>query len=254
MSTKIRVWDLPVRVFHWLLAASFIAAYLIAESEDLRGWHVILGYTTMGLIAFRIVWGLVGSRFARFRSFLFSPAAAISYGRSLFTQDRQEYLGHNPLGSYAIYAILLIGLATGLTGYLRLNETGGDLAEDLHEIFANIWLGIVILHVAGVMVGSWVHRENLAWAMITGYKEAVHGGSESKNVSGNGPGLLAGRVVGLGVVIAVAAFWVWAYATGYQPGERTAREHSQESQTAEPQSRDRPSRSETRRSEGAERD
>src|SRR5690349_14013981 len=109
MPHKIRVWDLPVRVFHWLLAGSFAVAYLVAESDPLRGLHVILGYTATGLILFRIIWGFVGSQFARFSSFLFSPGAAIEYLRSLAKQP-QHYIGHTPAGSYAIYAILLAGL------------------------------------------------------------------------------------------------------------------------------------------------
>jgi len=226
--SKVRVWDVPVRVFHWLLAICFIVAYLVAESERLLGIHVVLGYTALGLIAFRVIWGFVGPRYARFRSFLFSPAAAISYTRSLFMKNRQEYLGHNPLGSYAIYAILLLGLVTGITGYMRLNEIGGDSVEELHEVFANAWLGIVILHLLGVIVGSWLHRENLVRAMITGYKNAVKDNPDSQNAPASAAGVPAGRLVGIGVVIAVAAFWVWAYATGYRPTERVADERRQE--------------------------
>jgi len=83
MSEKIRVWDLPVRVFHWRLASSFAVAYLVGESDSLRNLHVVLGYTATGLILFRVVWGFVGSQFARFSSFAFSPGAAIGYLRSL---------------------------------------------------------------------------------------------------------------------------------------------------------------------------
>src|SRR5512140_2139725 len=175
MSGKSKVWDAPVRVFHWLLAAAFAGAYLVAESEQLRGVHMILGYTAMGLIVFRIIWVLVGSRFARFRSFLFPPSAAVGYLRSLATDRPQHFIGHNPAGSYAIYAILLIGMVTGVTGYLTLSEIGGESVEDLHEICANIWLGVVSVHIAGVLLGSWIHRENLVRAMITGYKQGVQG-------------------------------------------------------------------------------
>lgn len=173
MSEKIKVWDVPVRVFHWLLAGAFAGAYGVAESEQLRGLHTILGYTTLGLIAFRIIWGFVGSPFARFRSFLFSPAAAIGYLRSLSSAAPRHFVGHNPAGSYAIYAILLLGIATGATGYLTLNEIGGESLEDIHEVCANLWLGVVIVHIAGVLMGSWIHRENLVGAMITGYKQGV---------------------------------------------------------------------------------
>ncbi len=175
MSERIKVWDLPVRVSHWLLAGSFAVAYVVAESEQLRGIHMILGYTATGLILFRIVWGFLGSRFARFRSFWFPPRAAVEYLRSLRSKQPQHFIGNNPAGSYAIYAILLVGLATGVTGYMSLNEIGGESAEGIHEVCANVWLGIVIVHLAGVIVGSLIHRENLVRAMITGYKEGVAG-------------------------------------------------------------------------------
>jgi cytochrome b len=176
MFDRTRVWDLPVRVFHWLLAGCFAVAYLVAESERLRALHVNLGYMATGLILFRIIWGFVGSRFARFSSFLFSPGAAIGYLRSLARQP-QHYLGHTPAGSYAIYAILLAGLATGVTGYMTLEEIGGESLEEVHEVCANVWLGLVIVHVAGVFVSSWIHRENLVRAMITGYKQGAAGQS-----------------------------------------------------------------------------
>ena len=172
MSQEIRVWDLPVRLFHWLLAGSFAVAYSVAESEQLRNVHVILGYTAVGLILFRILWGFVGSRYARFASFAFSPAAAVRYLRGL-GKPGEHFVGHNPAGSYAIYAILLIGLLTGVTGYMTLSEQGGESLEEVHELFANMWLALVIVHVAGVVIGSWLHRENLVRSMITGYKREV---------------------------------------------------------------------------------
>jgi len=180
MSERIKVWDLPVRIFHWLLASSFAIAYLVAEAERLRGLHVILGYTATGLILFRIVWGFLGPPFARFRSFWFTPRAAVEYLKSLLSRQPQHFVGHNPAGSYAIYAILLAGLATGITGYMSLNEAGGESAEDIHEVCANVWLVLVIIHVAGVILGSWIHRENLVRAMVTGYKEEEAGQSQPK--------------------------------------------------------------------------
>jgi len=183
---KIRVWDLPVRLFHWLLAGSFVVAYSIAESESLRNVHVILGYTAVGLILFRIIWGFVGSRYARFASFAFAPGTAIRYLRTI-RNPHEHYVGHNPAGSYVIYAILLLGLLTGVTGYMTLGEQGGESWEEAHELFANVWLALVIFHVAGVITSSFVHRENLVRSMITGYKREVPGqldrsASEKRNI------------------------------------------------------------------------
>src|SRR5512138_2734414 len=94
-DTRIRVWDLPVRVFHWTLALSFGAAYLVAESERLRQLHVTLGYTVIGLITFRLLWGFIGTRYARFSSFLFGPRAALRYVKSLASGQPEQHAGHN---------------------------------------------------------------------------------------------------------------------------------------------------------------
>jgi cytochrome b len=219
MSDRITVWDLPVRVFHWLLAVSFAVAYLVAESEQFRALHVILGYTATGLILFRILWGMVGSHFARFSSFLFSPAAALGYLRSLAKQP-QHYIGHNPAGSYAIYGILVAGLATGVTGYLTLKELGGESLEEAHEACANAWLGLVIVHLAGVFIGSWIHRENLVRAMITGYRQGAHGQSTETT-----PRARPARLVGVALAAGVAAFWIWSLLTGSAPGVDPQRPH-----------------------------
>ncbi|MDP2326029.1 MAG: cytochrome b/b6 domain-containing protein [Gammaproteobacteria bacterium] len=169
---RVLIWDLPVRVFHWALVASFAGAYWLSESERLRNFHVMFGYTVLGLIAFRLTWGFVGTRYARFRSFLFSPREAMGYVRSLFSQSDPRYLGHNPAGSVAIWAILVLAALTGISGYATYNEIGGDTLEEAHEFLANAWLFVVGFHIAGVLLGSLLHRENLVASMITGYKRA----------------------------------------------------------------------------------
>ena len=169
-TTRILVWDLPVRVFHWLLAASFAGAFLTAESERVRDIHVALGYTFVGLLAFRVVWGVVGSRYARFSSFAFGPRAVLAYLRSLLTRHPEHHVGHNPAGSWVIYAIIVLGIVTGASGYAVYDDAGGRWIESLHEGAANAMLALVIFHIAGVMVSSSMHRENLVVAMVTGYK------------------------------------------------------------------------------------
>jgi cytochrome b len=169
-KSMIRVWDLPVRIFHWLLALSFTGAFVTAESERLREVHVMLGYTVLGLLAFRLVWALVGTRYARLSSFAFGPRAVAEYLRSLLTTHPKHYLGHNPAGSWVIYLLILLGITAGATGYATYNDIGGDWMEDLHEGAANAMLALVFVHVAGVVVSSLLHRENLVKAMVTGYK------------------------------------------------------------------------------------
>jgi cytochrome b len=203
-----RVWDLPVRVFHWALAISFGGAYLLAESERLRQVHVMFGYTVLGLIAFRFLWGFIGTRYARFASFLFGPRAALRYVKSFARGTPEHHIGHNPIGSYAVYAILVLGVLTGISGYCTLNDIGGDAAEEFHEVVANTWLAVVIVHIAGVIVSSALHRENLVRAMITGYKRA--GGPEADATQGS-PARIG---VGILAALAVLAFWVGSLLTG----------------------------------------
>lgn len=206
-KSRILVWDAPTRVFHWALALSFVGAFVTADSERLRDVHVVLGYTVFGLIAFRLLWGVVGTRYARFTSFAFGPRAVLAYLKSLLTLRPQHFLGHNPAGSIAIYALLALGLLTGLTGYAHYNELGGEWLEDLHEGLANAMLAVVFVHIAGVIVSSLLHRENLARAMVTGYK------------TGEPAGAIRGArwIVAALVVASIAALW-----TGVIPVTDTA--------------------------------
>lgn len=169
-TKRVLVWDLPTRIFHWLLALSFAGAFLTSESERLRDLHVGLGYTMLGLIAFRLAWGLVGTRYARISSFAFGPRSVLSYLKSLLAGSPQHYLGHNPAGSWAIYALVLLTLLAGATGYATYEDIGGRWMEDLHEAAANGLMAVVVIHLVGVLASSLIHRENLARAMLTGYK------------------------------------------------------------------------------------
>ena len=169
-KNRILVWDAPTRVFHWVLALSFAGAFVTAESERFRDVHVVLGYTVLGLVAFRLVWGVLGTRYARFASFAFGPRDVVAYLKSLLALRPRHFLGHNPAGSVAIYALLALALLTGVTGYANYNEIGGGWLEDLHEGAANAMLAVVFVHIAGVVVSSLLHRENLARSMVTGYK------------------------------------------------------------------------------------
>jgi cytochrome b len=194
------VWDVPTRAFHWLLALSFTGAFLTAESERYRDVHVTLGYTMLGLIAFRLAWGLIGTRYARFWSFAFGWRSVLTYVKSLFSRAPHHYVGHNPAGSWAIYALLALSLAAGASGYATYNDIGGHWMEELHEAVANALLAVVIAHIGGVVVGSLLHRENLVRAMLTGYKAAAPGaGIRYRH-----------RLIGMALVGAVVAFWIGA--------------------------------------------
>lgn len=228
-SAKARVWDLPVRVFHWALAGSFAGAYALSESERWRDVHAMLGYTVLGLIAFRICWGFIGTKHARFADFRYGPRAALRHLRDEVLGRARHYAGHNPAGSWAVYGLLLLGAATGITGYLTLNEIGGDSLEEVHEACANAWLFLVAAHVAGVVFSSVMQRENLARGMFTGRKRAA--------VDGREPPALA--PLGLALAVAVLGFWTLGLSgsvplpgmggTGTGAGQRTELAEAHES-------------------------
>lgn len=170
---KVLVWDMPVRLFHWLMVLCFAGAYLTAETERFRLVHVTLGYTMAGLVAFRLIWGLMGTRYARFSSFVRGPGAVWRYLRSLPGGQPEHHVGHNPAGALAIMLILGLTVAVTSTGWANYNELGGDWLEETHEVLANLMLLIVGVHVAGVVLSSWLHKENLVRAMVTGRKPGL---------------------------------------------------------------------------------
>jgi cytochrome b len=167
---SILVWDLPVRLFHGLLALCFAGAWRSAESERWRALHVTLGYTLAGLLVFRVLWGLVGTRHARFTNFVRGPAAVRAELGALLRGRPERHVGHNPAGALAILALLALGAASAATGWAVYNQIGGDWLEEAHEIVASLMLAVVGVHILGVVVASRMQRENLVGAMITGRK------------------------------------------------------------------------------------
>ncbi|MGL4321369.1 MAG: cytochrome b/b6 domain-containing protein, partial [Paracoccaceae bacterium] len=149
----VRVWDIGVRLFHWGLVAGVLAAYL---SEDSRSLHRILGYIVMGLIAFRLIWGLVGTHHARFASFVPGPVRLIGYLRDIAARREARYLGHNPAGAAMIVALLLVLAGISATGWMMGMDAyfGAEWVEDAHEALVNGLIVLVILHIAGVAVAS----------------------------------------------------------------------------------------------------
>lgn len=170
-GTSVRVWDLPTRLFHWSLATSFVVAFVTSDSEKLRDIHVLAGYGMAGLIAFRILWGFVGGGHSRFADFLPTPAKVIGYLKSLLAGKPRHYVGHNPAGAVAIFLLLGFGITAAASGYATYNEFGGDLMAEVHEAASNGMMAMVVIHLAGVVASSWLHKENLVAAMITGVKK-----------------------------------------------------------------------------------
>lgn len=167
---KILVWDLPVRIGHWLMVGCFALAWLTGESEEWRLVHVFAGGAMVGIALFRVIWGLVGSRYALFADFLHGPQAALSYLKSLLGPKPEHYVGHNPAGGYAIALLLMLVLISGASGWLNYQEMGGEWLEELHELAVNAMLVVVLVHLGGVFIGSLAHHENLVRPMLTGLK------------------------------------------------------------------------------------
>ena len=168
---KILVWDLPVRLGHWLMVGGFALTWLTGDSETFRLVHVIAGATVLAVATFRLPWGFIGSRYARFVDFVHGPATVKDYALSLLRLQPNHHVGHNPAGGWAIVALLGLALLTGISGWATYNELAGHWLEELHEGLASAMLTVVIVHVAGVVSGSLVHGENLVRAMLTGRKE-----------------------------------------------------------------------------------
>lgn len=184
-DNQVRVWDPLVRIFHWTLVAAFATAWLSGDEAELV--HVWVGHLVVGLVLVRLVWGFIGPRYARFADFVRGPRTVVSYLREELRFRAPRHLGHNPAGGAMIVALLgalLLSAATGLAtfgaeghGLLAgwLGHLGKDAAHDLeevHELFANLTLVLVFAHVAGVLLGSLAHRENLVRSMFTGTKRA----------------------------------------------------------------------------------
>lgn len=175
-ASTVKVWDVGVRVFHWALVASFVTAWLTAE--DLQSLHHWAGYAAAGLVALRLLMGVAGTRYARFSQFVRSPSTILRYLRDMARGRERRYLGHNPAGALMVLALLATMAGVAATGWMQTTDRfwGLEWVETLHEALANGMLGLVLLHVGGVILASLRHRENLVRAMVTGRKHAPQPG------------------------------------------------------------------------------
>ena len=169
-GSMIRVWDPLVRIFHWSLVALFTFSFF--TGDEWKKAHILSGYAIAGLMAVRLVWGVVGTRHARFASFLYSPRTILSFLKDSLAFRARRYVGHNPAGGAMV--ILLLTMLSGIvtTGYMMTTDAywGVEWVEDTHKVLVYSTLALVALHVAGVIFASLEHRENLVRAMVTGRK------------------------------------------------------------------------------------
>jgi cytochrome b len=168
-APEVPVWDLGVRLFHWGTVAAVATAFLAEEGERLHEWA---GYAVAGLVSFRLLWGLIGTRHARFSDFTPSPRAVLGYLRARLAGTPRRYLGHNPAGGAMILVLLalLVGVAGSGIAMTFDSLWGNHLVEELHETAANALLVFAGIHVSAVLLMSLLDKENLIRAMITGRK------------------------------------------------------------------------------------
>lgn len=166
----VKVWDPVVRLFHWGTVIGFATAYLAAEeNQTIHEWS---GYAVLALLGIRIVWGLIGSKHARFSDFLKSPATVVGYLKAIRHGHPRRYLGHNPAGGAMVMALMLGIVMIGMSGFLMTTDRfwGIDWVRELHELAVNATLILIGLHLGGVWLASRQHSENLVLAMLTGRK------------------------------------------------------------------------------------
>lgn len=195
---KVLVWDAPTRVCHWLLAICFAGAYWTAGQDDWDAVHATLGYTVCGLAVFRIVWGVIGTRYVRFYGSVQSPAAVARYMVQMQHGWGKRYIGYSPLGAIFVLVFLLVALVLGATGWMALSAPSSASMARFHESTAYITLVFVGLHIAGIAFSSWRSGENLLLAMVTGTKLGAPSEAIAKTW----------RSVALLMMAAVAVFWV----------------------------------------------
>lgn len=211
--TQIKIWDIPTRLFHWLLAAAFLAAFGIAQfvpdEDPLFSFHAVIGLVVGLMVLLRIIWGFTGSRYARFRSFAFSPGELAVYMKQSFSKEAKRYMGHNPGSGYAVFLMLV--LLSGIIATGLLGQGGNESFEELHELFTYIMIAVVATHLSGVVLHTVKHKENIVFSMVTGNKD----GGENEGISSDRP--LAGAAF-----LLLTGLWTAGLFSSYDPNARQA--------------------------------
>ncbi len=171
-NTKVEVWDLIVRLCHWGLVLSFAAAYI--SGDEWRGLHLFAGYATLIMIVLRLLWGIAGSKYARFSQFVKPLPVVAAYVRDVMNGRDVRNLGHNPAGGAMIIAMLVLLTALSVSGVLLTTDAfwGSEPMDMIHGALADLTLFCIVVHVSGVVFTSIRTRENLILAMLSGRKRA----------------------------------------------------------------------------------
>lgn len=172
-----RVYDLPLRLFHWSFATLFLVAFIIAKTVDdesiIFTLHMLSGLIMIFLIFLRVIWGIVGTRYSRFSSFRLRPSEFYTYFTSIINSKTKRYLGHNPASSYVSMAMFIFTVGLGVSGILMSQRINKHFFEEIHEICANGFLVTVILHISGVVLHQVKHNDGMLLSMVTGKKESL---------------------------------------------------------------------------------
>jgi len=195
------VYDVPTRVFHWLFASLFLTAILIGKILDHDSpnfpYHMLAGLTLNLLVMTRLVWGVVGTKHARFSSFALKPKDLISYFKGILSGEKKLWAGHNPASSWAGLLMILFAMGLGISGYLMASGPENELLEEVHEILANGFIVIAILHVSGIVLHTLRHKDLIGLSMLDGKKAQV---AASETIPSAKP------AVGLVMFVLVVAF------------------------------------------------
>jgi cytochrome b len=168
------VYDLPTRLFHWLFAGLFLTGFIIAKTvDDESSWfnyHSLAGLTLGFLVLLRILWGFLGTKHARFSGFALNPPDLFNYFKGIFAGEKKRWAGHNPASSWAGITMMILALGLAVSGYLMTSGSDKETFEDIHELFANGFIIVVILHIAGIILHTVRHKEMIGMSMIHGKK------------------------------------------------------------------------------------
>uniref|UniRef100_B1XSL9 Cytochrome B561 n=1 Tax=Polynucleobacter necessarius subsp. necessarius (strain STIR1) TaxID=452638 RepID=B1XSL9_POLNS len=168
---SILVWDVPTRIFHWLLVICFAGAWFTSESERLQMIHYTFGYSACALVLFRLVWGLLGTKYARFTQFIRGPKEIVTHLKEMLSGHQHITPGHNPAGGIVMVGLMAMILFIGLTGYWTVKDFLGGFMGEAHETIASLALLLVVVHIAAALLMSFLQKENLVRAMVTGKKQ-----------------------------------------------------------------------------------
>lgn len=214
-GARVRVWDAPVRIVHWLIALAMPALWWTAERDEME-WHRRLGYLVLGLLLFRIAWGFVGGSTARFSSFLRGPRALIAYAGQLARGERAVVVGHNPMGGWSVLAMIALLACETTLGLFAVDVDGlepgplsrfvsfdaGRLAAHWHHWLFNALLALIGLHLAAIAFYALVKRDNLVWPMVTGARPGTEATAEPLRAAP------AWRLITVAILALALAAWI----------------------------------------------